>query len=97
MRPVAQMLIGATVIYFWAWLVAGAQMLHTWHENRSRGQLPPRPARRRQLLEGEWYDGTGDNLTRCEARDNARARQLPGHGVIRRNRRQRIARLADAT
>ena len=81
---IAQMLIGATVIYFWAWLVAGAQMLHTWHENRSRGQLPSRPARRRQLLEGEWYDGTGDGLIRCEARPDARARHLPGHRVIQR-------------
>ena len=31
--------------YFIAWIVAGAQMLANWHDRRSRGQLPPGPAR----------------------------------------------------
>jgi hypothetical protein len=67
-NPAGQLLLGASVIYFWAWLVAGAQMLHTWHENRSRQALPPRPARRRRAIEGERYGRTGDDLICCEAR-----------------------------
>jgi hypothetical protein len=43
-----ELLLGASFIYFWAWLVAGAQMLRTWHENRARGQLPP-PAGRSKV------------------------------------------------
>ncbi len=83
-RNAAELLFGASVIYFWAWLVAGAQMLHTWHENRSGGQLPPRPAQRRRALQGERYDGTGDDLIRCETRSDACARHLPGHAVTQR-------------
>ena len=79
-----ELLIGASVIYFWAWLVAGAQMLHTWHENRSRGQLPPRSAQRRRAIEGERYGGAGDDLVCCEARSDARARHLPGHSATQR-------------
>jgi hypothetical protein len=29
--------------YFFAWIVAGAQMFANWHDKRSRRQLPPRP------------------------------------------------------
>lgn len=76
-----ELLIGASVIYFWAWLVAGAQRLHTWHENRSRGQMPPRPAQRRRALEGERYGEAGDDLILCEARSDARARHVPGQSV----------------
>src|ERR1022692_4473922 len=79
-----ELLLGASFIYFWAWLVAGAQMLRTWHENRARGQLPPRPAQRRRALEGERYGGTGDDLVCCEAGSDARARHLPGHAVTQR-------------
>ena len=89
--PAVQLLLGATFLYFWAWLVAGAQMLHTWHENRSRGQLPPRPARRRRAIEGERYRGTGDDLICCEARSDAPARHLPGPSVTQRTRRSLTA------
>ena len=92
--PAGQLLLGATFLYFWAWLVAGAQMLHTWHENRSRGQLPPRPARRRRAIEGERYGGTGDDLICCEARSDALARHLPGHSVTQRTWRSLTARRA---
>ena len=85
--PAVQLLLGASFIYFWAWLVAGAQMLHTWHENRSGGQLPPRPAQRRRAIEGERYGGTGDDLICCEARSDAHARHLPGHSVVVRRLR----------
>jgi hypothetical protein len=81
---VVQLLVGASFIYFWAWLVSGAQMLHTWHENRSRGQLPPRSAQRRRAIEGERYGGAGDDLVCCEARSDARARHLPGHSATQR-------------
>ncbi len=37
--------------------LAGGQMLDTWRENRSRGQLPPRRAQRGQPLKGE-QDGS---------------------------------------
>jgi hypothetical protein len=90
--PAVQSLLGATFLYFWAWLVAGAQMLHTWHETRSRGQLPPRPARRRRAIEGKRYGGTGDDLICCEARsDAAPARHLPGPSVTQRTRRSLTA------
>ena len=70
--------------YFIAWMVAGAQMLDTWHQKRSRGQLPPRPAQRGQALEGEQDDGIGNDHILCETRIDARARHLPGHGAIQR-------------
>ena len=89
--PAVQLLLGATFLYFWAWLVAGAQMLHTWHENRSRGQLPPRLARRRRAIEGERYRGTGDDLICCEARSDAPGRHLPGASVTQRTRRSLTA------
>ena len=89
--PAVQSLLGATFLYFWAWLVAGAQMLHTWHENRSRGQLPPRPARRRRAIEGQRYGGTGDDLICCEARSDAPARHLPGPSAAQRTWRSLTA------
>jgi hypothetical protein len=35
-QPIGKILFLVTVIYFMAWLVAGAQMLGTWHQQRSR-------------------------------------------------------------
>jgi hypothetical protein len=78
--------------YFMALLVAGAQILASRHEKRSHGQLPPRPAQRRQALEGEQNAGTGDDLMLSEARQNARACHLPGHGATQRNWRSLLAR-----
>ncbi len=34
----------ATISYVMAMLVAGAEKLDSWHQDRSRSQLPPRPA-----------------------------------------------------
>jgi len=69
--------------YFMALLIAGAQMLANWHDNRSRrGQLPPRPAQRGRTLEGGQDGKPGDNRLLCQARRDARAHHLPGHGVI---------------
>lgn len=72
------------LVSFMAWLVAGAQILDTWHQQRSRGQLPPRPAQRGQALECKQDSGIGDDLTLSQARRDIRARHLPGHGVTRR-------------
>jgi hypothetical protein len=71
--------------YFMALLVAGAQILASRHENRSRGQLPPRRAPRGQALEGEQNAGIGDDLTLSEAREDVRACHLPGHGAAQRS------------
>jgi hypothetical protein len=54
--------------YFMGLMVAGAQMLFNWHDNRSRrGQLPPRPPQFGQALEGERDSGPGDDLMLCQA------------------------------
>jgi hypothetical protein len=78
--------------YFMALLVAGAQMLASRHEKRSRGQLPPRRAQRGQALEGEQNAGTGDDLMLSEARQDARACHLPGHGATQRSWRSLLVR-----
>ena len=44
-QPIGKILFLVTVIYFMAWLVAGAQMLGTWHQQRSR------PTAGRDLME----------------------------------------------
>lgn len=64
--------------YFMALLVAGAQILDSRHQKRSRGQLPPRPAQRGQELEGEQDGGIGKDLILSAARKEVRARHLPG-------------------
>jgi Domain of unknown function (DUF1707) len=70
--------------YFMALLVAGAQMLASRHEKRSRGQLPPRRAQGGRALEGERDGGAGHDLMLCQAHRGTRARRLPGHGVTQR-------------
>jgi DUF1707 SHOCT-like domain len=71
--------------YFMALLVAGAQILASRHEKRSRGQLPPRRAQRGQVLEGEQDAGTGDDLMLSEVRRDLRACPLPGHRSTQRS------------
>jgi hypothetical protein len=71
--------------YFMALLVAGAQILASRHEKRSRGQLPPRRAQRGQALDGEQDAGTGDDLMLSEAREDVRACHLPGRGAAQRS------------
>ena len=44
-KPIGKILFLVTVVYFTAWLVAGAQMLGTWHQRRSR------PGAGRDLME----------------------------------------------
>jgi hypothetical protein len=72
------------LVYFMAWIMAGFVVIDSWHQQRSRGQLPPRPAQRGQALEGEQDRGIDDDLILCEARSAIRAGHLPGHGVIQR-------------
>jgi uncharacterized protein DUF1707 len=64
--------------YLIAWIVAGMQLVASWHDNRSRGQLPPRPAQGGQSLEGKQDGQPGDDWALCQARGDARARRLPG-------------------
>jgi hypothetical protein len=40
-QPIGKILFLVTVVYFIAWLVAGAQMLGTWHQQRSRPGAGP--------------------------------------------------------
>jgi hypothetical protein len=82
--PLGKVAILTVFVYFMAWIVAGMQLVANWHDNRSRRQRSPRPARRGQMP-GRGQDGkSGDNWLACQARRDARARHLPGHGVIRR-------------
>jgi hypothetical protein len=53
--------------YFLAWIVAGAQMLSNWHDNRSGGQPPPGRTRGRQAVGRERDDG-GSDVMLCVAR-----------------------------
>jgi hypothetical protein len=67
--------------------IAGTLMLDSWRENRSGGQLPPRPAQFGQTLEGERDGGPGNDLIVCQARRDTRARRLLGHSVTQRTSR----------
>jgi hypothetical protein len=51
--------------YLMAWIVAGAQMAANWHDQRSRGQLPPRPGQRGRAPGGGQRSRPGDDLIRC--------------------------------
>jgi hypothetical protein len=83
--------------YFMALLVAGAQILASRHEKRSRrGQLPPRPAQFGQALEGERDGGPGNDLILCQAHRDTRARRLFGQSVTQRIWRSVPTRRANA-
>ena len=47
--------------------IAGTLMLDSWRENRTGGQLPPRPTQFGQTLEGERDGGPGHDLILCQA------------------------------
>jgi hypothetical protein len=64
--------------------IAGTLMLDSWRENRSGGQLPPRPAQFGQTLEGERDGGPGNDLILCQAHRDTRARRLLAHSVTQR-------------
>ena len=66
------------LVYFMAWIVAGVVMIDSRHQQRSHGQIPPRPAPRGQALEGKQDAWIDDNLTLCEARSDISASHLPG-------------------
>jgi hypothetical protein len=61
------------VFFFMAWMVAGAQMLANWHDKR-----------RGRALAGQQDGGIGGDLLLCEARRDARARRVTGHGATQR-------------
>jgi hypothetical protein len=48
----AAVAIPLALVYLMAWIVAGVVVLDSWHQRRSRGQRPPRPAPSGQALEG---------------------------------------------
>jgi hypothetical protein len=83
--PLGKVAILTVLVYFMAWIAAGMQLAANWHDNRSRrGQLPPRRAQRGPALERGPDGEPGDAWFVCQARRDARARHLPGRGVIRR-------------
>ena len=69
------------MFFFMAWVVAGAQVLANWHDNRSRRQLPPQRAQRGRALEGEQDSGIGDDLILCEARQAACRASVTNPGI----------------
>jgi hypothetical protein len=72
--------------YFVALVAAGAQILRSRYDEkrRRRGQLPPPPMQSGQALEGDQNAKSGDDWVLCRAHRAARARHLPGHGIIQR-------------
>ena len=75
--------------YFMPLLVAGAQILASYHEKRSQsGQLPPRPARGDLTLKGEPSSPPGDDLILRQAHRDTRARHPRGPSVTPRISRQ---------
>jgi hypothetical protein len=82
----------SAAISFVALIVAGVMMADSWHQKRSRGQLPPPSARRGSALDGERDGGTGDGLILCEVNNDACARHVPGHRAIQRTWRSLTAR-----
>ena len=48
--------------------IAGTLILDSWRENRTGGQLPPRPAQPGQTLGSERDGGPGNDLILCQAR-----------------------------
>jgi hypothetical protein len=75
-----------TPFYLMALVAASAQILVSRHEQKRsrRGQLPPRPMQGGQVLEGEQNAKSADDWVLCQAHRAARARRLPGHGIIQR-------------
>jgi Domain of unknown function (DUF1707) len=69
---------------FVAWMVAGVMMVDSWHQRRSRGQLPPSSAKRGPALDGERDGGPGNDLILCQAHMDTRARRLLGHSGTQR-------------
>jgi hypothetical protein len=84
--------------YFMALLVAGAQILASRHDKRSRGQLPPaRAPQSGRAVEDERDGGPGNDLMLCQAPGDTRARRLRGHSVTRRLSRSVPARRASSS
>jgi uncharacterized protein DUF1707 len=78
---------------FAGWTAALTVKFASWQEKRSRGQLPPRPAHRGQVLEAQQDSGMGGDLTLSEVRKDVLARRMPSHRVMRRTWRSRPANL----
>jgi Domain of unknown function (DUF1707) len=72
---------GAAAAAFVAIFLTATQMLGSWVDKRSGGQLPPRPAQFGQTLDGERDGGPGNDLTLCQAR-RAPVPSLAGHLAV---------------
>jgi hypothetical protein len=59
-----------------AWMVAGVMMADSWHQKRSRGQLPPPPAPGGHAVEGGQGGQPGNDLMLCQAHSDTRAHRL---------------------
>jgi hypothetical protein len=71
----AKWLFVFVIVYYMAVMVAGVALFDPWHQKRSGGQVPPRPARRRHAVNGGRGRRPGDDLLRCEAPKQAHARK----------------------
>ena len=74
----------ATLVYLLVVLISVGHMIAARREKQSGGQLPPRRVQGGSALEGRRDCGPGSDLMLCRARRDARARRLPGHGLIHR-------------
>jgi len=74
----------ATLVYLLVVLISVGHMIAARREKQSGGQLPPRRVQGGSALEGRRDGGPGSDLMLCRARRDARARRLPGHGLIHR-------------
>lgn len=70
-------------LYLIVGMTAGAAMVNSWLEKRSRGQLPPQPRQCSEALETEPDDRTGNGLILYEARRDVRARRRVIRGAWR--------------
>jgi Domain of unknown function (DUF1707) len=66
-ESVAKVTALVVLVSFMAWCIVGLQIIADWHDNHSRGQLPPQRGQRGQALEGKQIAGTGDDLMLSEA------------------------------
>jgi len=76
--PLGKVAILTLLVSLMAWIAAGMQLIANWCDNRSRGQLPPRPAPGGQAIERGQDARSHDGWFVCQARRDAWVRHLPG-------------------
>jgi Domain of unknown function (DUF1707) len=65
--------------FFFAWIVAGVQILLNWNEKRSGGRLLP-PSAQGPAVEPGHGGEIGDDLIRCDAQGDTSTGRSPRHG-----------------